>query len=159
MSFTNKARNCHRNCHTHFTYRATNHRALLRKMTYTDKTSDESSSPCAHYLSLLMTTVLRIEHIFIGLFCGKWPTQIRILRVLFTLYSSSVFTHDYLSLLIICLYSWHSLKTSRRMFYLCGYSFSFRSYYHDKQSKKLLQKLSYGVATSSRLLIGVFCRI
>ena len=65
-----------------FLQRATNCWALLRKTTYQNKASYESSAPCTRPLftntsvQRLFVTPLCKEPLIIGLFCGKWTKQI-----------------------------------------------------------------------------------
>jgi len=59
--------------------RATNLRALLRKMTQKDKISSVSSPLCLKSNSRKSALQLfsAKEPLILGLFCGKWPTKIR----------------------------------------------------------------------------------
>jgi len=66
-----------------FRQRATNRKALLRKMTYKDETSYGSSPHFMRTLAVSMRELVMLqvisakEPLIIGLFCGKWPMKIR----------------------------------------------------------------------------------
>ena len=64
-----------------FRKRATNYRALLRKMTCKDKASYDSTPHCTCVPPLTCTCFAK-EPLIIGLFCGKWPMKIRNLMTL-----------------------------------------------------------------------------